>query len=225
MQSSKPTQFKLLATAVMAVALGYVAQPAIAENTMGDQAPQTSGPTGTPATTGDGGSADTTGAIRNNDRTDGGMAGTDANRDSIDADDFFEEASAMGVAEIETGRIALEESENAEVRAFAERMIKDHAAANKKMAEIAAEKDLEISDEAKLMDRARTMILDARDGESFDDAYANNQVAAHERSIELFERATRSDDAEVAAFAKKTLPKLQEHLEEARKLVQSTPDT
>lgn len=225
MQSSKPTQLKLLATAVMAVALGYVAQPAFAQDTMADQPPQTSGPTGMPATTGDGGSANTTGAIRNDDQVDGGMAGTDVNRDSIDAEDFFEEASAMGVAEIETGRKALEESENAEVRAFAERMIKDHAAANEKMAEIAAEKGLEISDEAKLMDRARAMILQARDGESFDDAYANNQVEAHERSIELFERATRSDDAEVAAFAEKTLPKLQEHLEEARKLVQSTPDT
>ncbi|PRB80649.1 DUF305 domain-containing protein [Pseudomonas sp. MYb185] len=153
------------------------------------------------------------------------MAGTDANVDSIDAADFLEEASANGVAEIETGQKALEESQNAEVRAFAERMIKDHAAANEKMAELAADKGLEISDEATLMDKARTMILQAREGESFDAAYANNQVAAHERTIELFERATRSDDAEVAAFARETLPKLQEHLEEARKLVESTPDT
>lgn len=225
MQSSKPTQFKLLAAAVMTVALGYVAQPAFAQDVSNDRAPQTSGPTGTPATTGDGGSADTTGAIRQGDQVDGGMAGTDANRDSIDAEDFFEEASALGVAEIETGQKALQESENAEVRAFAERMIKDHAAANEKMAKIAADKGVEISDEAKLMDRARTMILEARDGESFDAAYANNQVAAHERTIELFERASRSEDAEVAAFAKETLPKLKEHLEEARKLVQSTPDT
>lgn len=226
MKSSKPTHLKLLATAVMTVALGYVAQPAFAQDpTTGDSAPQTSGPTGTPATTGDGGSADTTGAIRNNDQVDGGMAGTDANRDSIDGEDFLEEASALGVAEIETAQKALQQSENAEVKAFAERMIKDHAAANEKMAELASSKGWEISDEAKLMDKARAMILEARDGESFDDAYANNQVAAHERTIELFERATRSDDAEVAAFAKETLPKLKEHLEHARKLVQSTPDT
>ena len=225
MKSSKPTHLKLLATAIMTVALGYVAQPAIAQDTTGDRAPQTSGPTGTPATTGDGGSADTTGAIRNNDQVDGGMAGTDANRDSIDGEDFLEEASALGVAEIETSQKALQQSQNAEVKAFAERMIKDHAAANEKMAELAASKGWEISDEAKLMDKARAMILEVRDGESFDDAYANNQVDAHERTIELFERATRSDDAEVAAFAKETLPKLKEHLEHARKLVQSTPDT
>lgn len=225
MKSSKPTHLKLLAAAIMTVALGYVASPAIAQDMTNDRAPHTSGPTGTPATTGDGGSADTTGAINRGDQVDGGMAGTDVNRDSIDAEDFLEEASAMGVAEIETGQKALEESQNAEVRAFAERMIKEHAAANEKMAELAADKGVDISDEAKLMDRARTMILEARDGESFDAAYANNQVGAHERSIELFERASRSEDAEVAAFAEKTLPKLREHLEEARKLVQSTPDT
>lgn len=225
MKSSKPTHYKLLATAIMTVALGYVAQPALAQDVSNDRAPHTSGPTGTPHTTGDGGSADTTGAINRGDQVDGGMAGTDVNNDTIEAGDFLEEASAMGVAEIETAKTALEQSKNAEVRAFAERMIKDHAAANEKMAKLATDQDVEISDEAKLMDKARAMILEARDGESFDAAYANNQVGAHERSIELFERAARSDNAEVAAFAKNTLPKLKEHLEEARKLVQSTPDT
>src|SRR5690554_4363172 len=124
MQSSKPTHLKLLATAIMTVALGYVAQPAFAQDPGGSGAPETSGPTGTPATTGDGGSADTTGTLQRGDQVDGGMAGIDADRDSIDAEDFIEEASAMGLAEIETAQKALQESENAEVRAFAERMIK-----------------------------------------------------------------------------------------------------
>lgn len=225
MQSSKPTHLKLLATAIMTLALGYVAQPALAQDPGGSGAPQTSGPTGTPATTGDGGSADTTGAIRNGDQVDGGMAGTDANRDSIDAEDFIDEASAKGVAEIESAQKALEQSQNDQVRAFAERMIKDHAAANEKLAKLAADKGLEVSDEATLMDKAKTLILQARDGESFDAAYANNQVNAHEQTIELFERASRSEDAEIAAFARETLPKLKEHLEEARKLVEATPDT
>lgn len=225
MQDSKPTHFKLIAAAIMSVALGYVAQPAFADNMNNDRAPETSGPTGTPATTGDGGSADTTGTLQRGDQVDGGMAGIDADRDSIDAEDFIEEASAMGLAEIETAQKALQESENAEVRAFAERMIKDHGAANEKLAGIASDKGVELSDDAKLMDRARALLLEVREGESFDAAYANNQVSAHERTIELFERATRSEDAEVASFAKETLPKLKEHLEEARKLVQSTPDT
>lgn len=216
MQRSRPTQLRILATALLTIAMGYVAQPAIAQQTTGDRAPATAGPTGTP---------DTTGAIRQGNQIDGGMAGTDANRDSIEAEDFFEEASALGVAEITTSQKALQHSQNDAVKAFAERMVKEHAAANEKMADMAAGKNLEISDEAGLMDRARAWILEARDGEDFDAAYANNQVAAHERSIELFERASRSDDAEVAAFARETLPRLQKHLEEARQLAQSTPDT
>ncbi|HIZ50886.1 MAG TPA: DUF4142 domain-containing protein [Candidatus Pseudomonas excrementavium] len=153
------------------------------------------------------------------------MAGMDTNNDTIDADDFLEEASAKGVAEIETARKALEQSQSEQVKEFANMMIKDHAAANEKMAELAASKNLEISDEATLMDKAKAMILDARDGESFDAAYANNQVAAHEQTIELFERAARSDDAEVASFAKETLPKLKDHLKKAQALVDATPDT
>ncbi len=224
MHSSKPTHLKILAAAIMSIALGYIAQPAFAQD-MNDRTPETSGPTGTPATTGDGGSADTTGAIRNDDQVDGGMAGVDTTVDSIDAEEFLEEASAKGVAEIETAHKALEQSQSAEVKAFAERMIKEHAAANEKMAELAAARNMEISDEATLMDKAKRMILEARDGDSFDAAYANNQVAAHEQAIELFERASRSEDAGIAAFARETLPKLQEHLEEARKLVEATPDS
>ncbi|SDS57025.1 Predicted outer membrane protein [Halopseudomonas litoralis] len=228
MHNAKPTHLKLLACAVMSVALGCgtaVAQTTSNEPTHGiDRSTQTSGPTGTPATTGDGGSADTTGAIRSHDEVDGGMAGMNTDNDTIDAEDFLEEASAKGVAEIETGQKALEESQSAEVKKFAERMIKDHAAANEKMAELAASKNLEISDEATLMDKAKTMILEAREGESFDAAYANNQVAAHEQTIELFEKAARSDDAEVAAFAKETLPKLKDHLKQAQALVEATPE-
>ncbi|WP_044501403.1 DUF4142 domain-containing protein [Pseudomonas saudimassiliensis] len=152
------------------------------------------------------------------------MAGMNNAEGTVDAEEFLEEASAKGVAEIETARLALEQATSEKVKEFANMMIKDHAAANEKMAELAASKNLEISDEATLMDKAKAMILDARDGESFDAAYANNQVVAHEQTIELFERAARSEDAEIAAFAKKTLPKLKEHLKGAQALVEATPE-
>src|SRR5690606_36786904 len=139
--------------------------------------------------------------------------------------DFIGETSAKGVAEIESAQKAVEQSQNDQVRAFAERMIKDHAAANAKLAKLAAHKGLEVSDEATVMDKAKTLILQARDGESFDAAYVNNQVNAHEQTIELFERASRSEDSAIAAFAWETLPKLKEHLVEARKVVEATPDT
>lgn len=138
--------------------------------------------------------------------------------DGIDADDFVEEASAKGIAEIETARIALEKGTSKEVRDFAQMMIKDHTASNSELKALAKRKNLDIADDAELMNQARAFILKQRDGESFDVAYANNQVDAHERTIELFQRGARSSDADIRTLANKTLPKLQEHLRKAKEL-------
>ena len=40
----------------------------------------------------------------------------------------------------------------------------------------------------------------------------------HEDAVKLFEKASKSDDLEVAAFAQKTLPALLHHLEMAKDL-------
>lgn len=138
--------------------------------------------------------------------------------DKIDADDFVEEVSAKGIAEVESAKMAQQKSTSADIKAFAQKMITDHSAANAELAGIASRKNLEVSDEAELTNKAKKFVLEQRDGESFDKAYANNQVTAHEDTIELFQRATISDDTEIAAFATKTLPKLQNHLKMAKEL-------
>jgi putative membrane protein len=140
----------------------------------------------------------------------------------ISADNFVEEASAKGIAEIETARIALEKSTSAPVREFAQQMITDHTAANNELRQLAQRKNLDVADDAELMNKAKAFILKQRDGESFDQAYANNQVVAHEKTIELFRDATRSQDAEIKVFATKTLPKLEQHLQKAKALQRTT---
>jgi putative membrane protein len=63
------------------------------------------------------------------------------------------------------------------------------------------------------------MILELRSAKSFDQAYANNQVKAHEATIALFEEeAANGKDADLKKFAADTLPKLKHHLDEAKKL-------
>lgn len=138
--------------------------------------------------------------------------------DKIDADDFVEEVSAMGVAEVEAAKLALEKSSSIDVKAFAQKIITDHSAVNMELAGIAASKNLEVSDEAEMTTKAKKFVLEQRDGESFDEAYANNQVEAHKDTIELFKRAAMSDDKEVAAFAHQNLPKLEQHLKTAQQL-------
>ncbi|QIB67514.1 DUF4142 domain-containing protein [Kineobactrum salinum] len=141
--------------------------------------------------------------------------GTDV--EPIDVEDFVDTATAKGMAELETARLALENG-TSHVRDFARRMIEDHTKANEKLASLASQEGLEIADDATLMDQAQAMILKVQDGESFDEAYIDNQIVAHEQTIELFERGATIEDTEIARFAESTLPKLREHLEMVKAL-------
>jgi len=138
---------------------------------------------------------------------------------AADPAEFVDNASAKGVAEIQAARLAEEKGTSADVKTFAKMMEADHTQANQKLQEIAKQKNLKVSDDATLADKAKAMILDLRSAKSFDQAYANNQVKAHEQTIELFEEEVKSGkDAELKAFAEATLPKLKAHLAEAKKL-------
>lgn len=140
----------------------------------------------------------------------------------IDADDFVDEASAKGIAEIETSRIALQKSTSAEVRAFAQQMIDDHTKANEELMQIAKNKNLEVATESEMKNKVKSYILKQREGESFDEAYANNQVTAHKEAIELFKSGLNTGDEDINAYAKRTLPKLEQHLKVAEALVRTT---
>ncbi|WP_065617183.1 DUF4142 domain-containing protein [Pseudomonas moraviensis] len=143
--------------------------------------------------------------------------------------DFVDNAAAGGIAEIETSRLALEKSQSADIKAFANQMITDHSKANDELAAIAKANDIEVPDTTTLVKQAKEKILDMRD-ESFDAAYANNQVKAHEETIELFKKQanTVTDDkakgaTELKAFAQKMLPALEKHLAHAKKLQAKHP--
>lgn len=145
------------------------------------------------------------------------------------SNDFVDNAAAGGIAEIETSRLALEKSSSADIKAFANMMITDHSKANDELAALAKKNDIEVPDETTLVKQAKEKILDMRD-ESFDAAYANNQVKAHEETIKLFEKQanTVTDDkvkgaTELKGFAQKMLPALEKHLEMAKKLQTAHP--
>jgi len=145
------------------------------------------------------------------------------------SNDFVDEAAAGGLAEIETSKLALEKSQSADIKAFANKMITDHTKANEELKTLAKKHDIEVPDDTTLMKKAKAKILEVRD-ESFDAAFANNQVKAHEETIALFkkEAETVTDDkkagnTELKAFAQKMLPDLQHHLDEAKKLQAAHP--
>ncbi|WP_460156993.1 DUF4142 domain-containing protein [Pseudomonas sp. S2_H10] len=146
------------------------------------------------------------------------------------SNDFVDKAAAGGIAEVEASRLALEKSGSADIKKFANMMISDHSKANDELAALAKKHDIEVPDSTTLTKQAKEKILDMRD-ESFDAAYADNQVKAHEEAIELFKKEanTVTDDkvkgaTELKGFAQKMLPALEKHLEMAKALQAAHPD-
>lgn len=136
---------------------------------------------------------------------------------------FLEDAAQGGYAEIEGSKKALQKSKNADVIAFANQMIKDHTAVGSELAALAKSKGYAPPTEPSLMQKGELKALDVTD-DSFDSMYARRiGVAAHESTVTLFQKAAQdAKDPDIKAFAQKTLPSLQGHLEMAKALQAKT---
>jgi putative membrane protein len=138
-----------------------------------------------------------------------GKMGADSS--GADPSAFVRKAALGGMTEVEAGKVAQSRASDPKIKAFAARMVKDHGKANAELAGIAKGKGLTVP--MSLDGEHRSMIeeLSARSGEDFDAAYASHMVMDHAKTIALFEGATKSSDADLAAFARKTLHTLKEH--------------
>jgi putative membrane protein len=131
---------------------------------------------------------------------------------------FVKMAAQAGMAEVEAGRVALAKSENPEIRSFAERMVNDHGSANLRLASLAKAKGIEAPNKLDAEHQAMIDSLSAKSGAEFDAAYSQHMNMDHTKAIALFEGASKSTDPELAGFARKTLPTLQEHKQLATRL-------
>ncbi len=125
---------------------------------------------------------------------------------------FIIQASIGNLQEIQIARLALTKSMSNEVKAFANQMIADHSRAQAQLMELIRLKNFQIP-------RAATdtpvddLMLKNLPGKDFDRMYVHMMVPDHRQAVHLFEGyALTGKDPEVNAFAKKTLPVLQEHL-------------
>ena len=123
---------------------------------------------------------------------------------------FVKKAALDGMTEVELGRIALEKSQDAKVRSFAERMVRDHGKANEALGAIAKRKGLSVPMALDPEHRSLIQRLNAKSGTAFDTAYTE-QMRNHSKAIALFQGAITGPDQDLATFAKETLPTLEQH--------------
>lgn len=132
---------------------------------------------------------------------------------------FVRKASASGLAEVALGQLGASQGSSADTKAFGERMVKDHTAANDELKSIASGKNMTVSPAPMAADKEAAAAMGKKSGADFDKAFAKKMVADHEKAVALFTKeSTGGKDPELKAFATKTLPTLKEHLEMAKKL-------
>jgi putative membrane protein len=134
--------------------------------------------------------------------------------------EFLVKAAQGGMLEVEAARLAQERASSAEVKEFAQTLLKDHQAANEKLQRIAADKgialpkalDAKHKDELKKLSEAR--------GEDFDRKFIQRMgLQDHKKDISMFEKqAKQGKDAQLKNFAEQSVPTLRKHLSMAQKI-------
>jgi len=124
---------------------------------------------------------------------------------------FIEKAAMGGMTEVKLADLALQKSQNQDVRKFATDMKQDHSQANSELESIASSKNVTVP---ATLDKKHQAILDslsAKSGAEFDSAYSKYMVKDHRQAVALFKQAQSSKDSDISGFAAKTLPTLEEH--------------
>ena len=139
---------------------------------------------------------------------------------SVTPESFASQAAIIGKAEIELGQIALKNTQDEDVRTYAQRMVKDHSAADKKLKAIAAKQNLQLPQSLDREHESLKMKLQSLKGEDFDRAYVKAMANGHDKAVALFESASQQTQmpGELKQFAASTLPTLEEHKEMAHSL-------
>lgn len=140
-------------------------------------------------------------------------------------EEFVKKAAHSGKFEVESSQLALDKSQDQDVRDFAQEMIEDHEKANAELKTVAQQANLNVPAE---MDRAHKEKLDRLENADadFDSLYKTMQLEGHEKAVELFQTyAEEGDNQALRRFAEKTLPTLKEHKENIEALTQGAQTT
>jgi putative membrane protein len=135
--------------------------------------------------------------------------------DAPDEATFLSAAAVGGLMEVEAANAAASQSSNTKIKEFAMLMLKDHGKANQDVASLAAK--LAVSIPKSLPDDHAMHLRELKklNDNKFDQQYITMMLADHAKTVKLFTAGQSLSNAEVKAFAIKTLPIIQAHYDKA----------
>jgi len=146
-------------------------------------------------------------------------AKTDSSAMVIADTTFAAKAAISGMAEVALGKMAAAKGASTKVKNFGQMMVTDHSKANNELMGIANGKNIQLPTSLDAEHQAKSDSLSKLSGKDFDIAYINAMIEGHKKTLALMQsEATNGKDAELKAFAAKTAPVVQMHLDAVQKI-------
>lgn len=135
--------------------------------------------------------------------------------DSMEDDaEFAVDAANGGMMEVKMGELAQMNGSSAEVKEFGKMMAEQHGKANEELKSLALQKNIMLPTTLGNDMQEKYDEMSKKTGMDFDKEYVDMMVKDHKNDVEEFtEQANDGMDADIKAFATKTLPTLQMHLQ------------
>jgi putative membrane protein len=139
-------------------------------------------------------------------------------------DEFVKMAASGGMMEVQAGKLAEQKAKNPRVKNFGKMMVTDHSKANAELKSVCNSKKMAIPTEMMAEHKQHVDELKNKTGADFDNAYMEMMLKDHQEDVQAFKDASQGmTDNDIKAFAGKTLPTLQKHLDSARAINGSLP--
>jgi putative membrane protein len=130
---------------------------------------------------------------------------------------FVMNAARGSMAEVDLGKLAADKASSQQVKDYGQRMVDDHGKANDELKTLAQTKNITLPTDLSAKDKAQHARLSNLSGAAFDRAYMQATITNHRTDVNEFRQASKmGKDADIKAFASKTLPTLQDHLKMAQ---------
>ncbi len=141
-----------------------------------------------------------------------------ANTDNRDAE-FIRKAAESNLVEIQTAHIALQRSQNPQIRAFADKLVTEHVQANQQLQQIATAKGVDFPNSATTGKKHENQHLQNISPAKFDREVVDYWVKDHKEDIKEYDSAAKkAKDPQVKQYAAGQLPTLQQQLDSAKAL-------
>jgi len=130
---------------------------------------------------------------------------------------FLAQAVEDAMAMVEMCELALQKSENDELKIFAQQMIDEHGQLGAEIEKLAGNKKMDLPRDVESKHQTALKALAKLSGQDFDRQFMEHNVKEHENDIKVFQHyAGQDSDPDIRKLADKGARMLEQHLEMAR---------